>query len=97
MRLHAALLLPALLVACSPDVQTQVAEYYGATPSNSQSCTKLREDLGDVADSVYHCGDDAFLKGIALWKTPLSVCDNGKNECMDYSIWTEKWTEIRGA
>jgi putative spermidine/putrescine transport system substrate-binding protein len=81
----------------TPDVQTQVAEYYGATPSNAQSCTKLREDLGDVADSVYHCGDDAFLKGIALWKTPLSVCDNGKNECMDYSIWTEKWTEIRGA
>src|SRR5438445_10576924 len=52
-------------------VQTQVAEYYGATPSNAQSCTKLRQDLGDQADSVYHCGDDTFLRGIALWKTPL--------------------------
>jgi len=78
-------------------VQTQVAEYYGATPSNAQSCAKLRQDLGDQADSVYHCGDDAFLKGIALWKTPLATCDDGKPNCEDYSVWTEKWTEIRGA
>ena len=80
-----------------PDIQTQVAEYYGATPSNAKSCDQLRKDLGDVADSVYHCGDDAFLKNIALWKTPLAACGNGKDDCMDYSVWTTKWTEIRGA
>jgi len=79
------------------DVQTQVAEYYGATPSNAQSCTKLRSDIGDAADSVYHCGDQEFLKSIALWKTPLADCGNGKSDCQDYSVWTEKWTEIRGA
>ncbi|HEY3209660.1 MAG TPA: extracellular solute-binding protein, partial [Actinomycetota bacterium] len=79
------------------DIQTQVAEYYGATPSSAASCDQLRKDLGEQADSVYHCGDDAFLKGIALWKTPLADCGDGRNECTDYSVWTQKWTEIRGA
>jgi putative spermidine/putrescine transport system substrate-binding protein len=78
-------------------VQTQVAEYYQATPSNTKSCAQLTKDLGDVATSVYHCGDDNFLKTIALWKTPLADCGNGKTDCMDYSAWTTKWTEIRGA
>jgi putative spermidine/putrescine transport system substrate-binding protein len=79
------------------DIQTQVAEFYGATPSNAQSCPQLRKDLGDEADSVYHCGDEAFLKAIALWKTPLAECGDGRSGCTDYSVWTEKWTEIRGA
>jgi putative spermidine/putrescine transport system substrate-binding protein len=79
------------------DIQTQVAEFYGATPSNAQSCPQLRKDLGKQADTVYHCGDESFLKAIALWKTPLADCGNGQNNCTDYSVWTEKWTEIRGA
>lgn len=80
-----------------PDVQTQVAEFYGATPSNLKSCEQLRKDIGEQADSVYHCGDDSFLQSIALWKTPLSDCGNGKTDCTDYNIWTTKWTEVRGA
>jgi putative spermidine/putrescine transport system substrate-binding protein len=79
-----------------PDVQTQVAEFYGATPSNAKSCPQLREDLGKQADTVYHCGDESFLQAIALWKTPLADCGDGRDDCTDYSVWTEKWTEIRG-
>jgi putative spermidine/putrescine transport system substrate-binding protein len=80
-----------------PDVQTAVAEYYGATPSNSASCTKLNKDLGTDAAN-YHCGDNAFLSQVKLWKTPLSACgDSRGNTCMDYSAWTNAWTQIRGA
>jgi putative spermidine/putrescine transport system substrate-binding protein len=79
------------------DVQTEVAEYYGATPSNAASCDQLRKDIGESADSAYHCGDQAFLEAIALWKTPLADCGDGRMDCTDYSVWTEKWTEIRGA
>jgi putative spermidine/putrescine transport system substrate-binding protein len=79
-----------------PDVQTQVAEYYGATPSNTKSCAQLNKDLGQDAAN-YHCGDDAFLSSVALWKTPLSDCgDDRGSTCMDYSAWTNAWTEIRG-
>jgi putative spermidine/putrescine transport system substrate-binding protein len=77
------------------DVQTQVAEFYGATPSNTASCAQLNKDLGKAAD-IYHCGDDAFLSSVALWKTPLADCGNGSSDCADYSAWTEKWLEIRG-
>ncbi|MDP9185037.1 MAG: ABC transporter substrate-binding protein [Actinomycetota bacterium] len=76
------------------DVQTQVAEFYGATPSNTASCPQLDKDLGKAAD-IYHCGDDQFLSSVALWKTPLADCGNGSSDCMDYSAWTEKWLEIQ--
>jgi putative spermidine/putrescine transport system substrate-binding protein len=78
-----------------PDVQTQVAEFYGATPSNTASCDQLNKDLGKAAD-IYHCGDDEFLSQIALWKTPLAECGNGSTDCMDYTEWSNKWLEIRG-
>jgi putative spermidine/putrescine transport system substrate-binding protein len=79
-----------------PDIQTQVAEYYGATPSNTASCAQLNKDLGKDAAN-YHCGDDAFLSNVALWKTPLSACgDSRGNTCIDYATWTEKWLEVTG-
>ncbi|MEO6796420.1 MAG: ABC transporter substrate-binding protein [Candidatus Dormibacter sp.] len=80
-----------------PDIQDQVAEFYGATPSNTKACDILRKDIGDSADKDYHCGDDAFLKNIALWKTPLQQCgDSRGNTCTDYTIWQQKWQEVRG-
>ncbi|HEY3208230.1 MAG TPA: extracellular solute-binding protein [Actinomycetota bacterium] len=80
-----------------PDIQTKVAEFYGATPSNTGSCPQLDEDLGDAA-AIYHCGDDEFLTSVFLWKTPLSDCgDDRGSACVDYATWTNAWTEIRGA
>jgi putative spermidine/putrescine transport system substrate-binding protein len=77
------------------DVQTAVAEFYGATPSSTKSCAQLNKDLGEAADS-YHCGDDAFLSQVALWKTPLSDCGNGDLSCTDYNTWTQKWLDVTG-
>src|SRR5205807_4685355 len=57
-----------------PDVQTKVAEFYGATPSNTKSCPQLVKDLTPSVAASYHCGDDAFLSQVKLWKTPLSDC-----------------------
>jgi len=79
-----------------PEIQAQVAEYYGATPSLATACDILRKDIGSSADSLYHCGDDAFLHSIYLWKTPLPTCANGKNDCTDINTWTDKWTQIVG-
>lgn len=76
------------------DLQTEVAEFYGATPSNTASCKQLNKDLGSAAEP-YHCGDDEFLASIALWKTPLAECGDGSSDCMDYNAWTQKWLEIQ--
>jgi len=81
----------------SPGVQTQVAEFYGATPSNAKACTKLKGDIGDTATSDYHCGDDSFLSKIGLWKTPLADCGDSRGAtCTDYSKWALRWQEVKG-
>jgi putative spermidine/putrescine transport system substrate-binding protein len=79
-----------------PEVQTQVAEYYGATPSLTAACPLLQKDIGADATELYHCGDDAFLAKIYLWKTPVADCGNGKSDCMDVNAWDDKWTQIIG-
>jgi putative spermidine/putrescine transport system substrate-binding protein len=81
----------------TPDVQAEVAEYYGAAASNTAACPILRKsldkqwDFGDAVDSVRYgyCGDAEFLDALYLWKTPQTPTD--------YSVWSQKWTEIRGA
>lgn len=83
--------------ASSPDVQAQVAEFYGATPSNTASCAKIEADLGAAGAAPYHCGDDGFVHDLYLWKTPLADCGNGKSDCIDYSVWEQKFTEVIGA
>jgi putative spermidine/putrescine transport system substrate-binding protein len=82
----------------TPKVQDQVAEFYGATPSNAKACDLLRaSSVGTSADTDFHCGDDAFLKNIALWKTPLQNCgDSRGSTCTDYSVWAQRWQEVRG-
>jgi putative spermidine/putrescine transport system substrate-binding protein len=80
------------------DVQDTVAEFYGAVPSNAKACDLLRQHIGASADSDYHCGDNAFLHNIALWKTPLQNCGDSRGQtCTDYSVWQQRWQEVRGA
>jgi putative spermidine/putrescine transport system substrate-binding protein len=83
--------------ASSAQVQAQVAEFYGATPSNLQSCPIITTDLGQAAAAPYKCGDDAFVHQLYLWKTPLAACGNGKTDCIDYSVWEQKFTGVTGA
>jgi putative spermidine/putrescine transport system substrate-binding protein len=87
------------------DVQAEVGEYYGAAGSNVESCPILRKSLDDQWDFGYavdtvrygYCGNADFLNELYLWKTPQADCGDGRMDCMDYSVWTQRWTEIRGA
>lgn len=94
--------------AMTADVQAEVAEYYGAAGSNVDSCPILEKRLDKaygkgsaelVATVRYgYCGDAAFLDSLALWKTPVTDCGDDRGAvCEDYSVWSQKWTEIRGA
>ncbi|HKI30231.1 MAG TPA: extracellular solute-binding protein [Actinomycetota bacterium] len=91
-----------------PEVQAEVAVWYGAAGSNTVSCDATRDLLvdfyGEGADEAVdtvrygNCGDVEFLDSIHLWKTPVPNCgDDRGNVCIDYSEWTQKWTEIQGA
>ena len=91
-----------------PDVQAEVAVWYGAAGSNVDSCDATRDLLvefyGKGSDSAVdtvrygNCGDAEFLDSLHLWKTPLPDCGDDRGDvCIDYSQWTQAWTEIQGA
>ncbi len=86
------------------DVQAEVEYWYGAAGSNTESCAALKDLLGkkyaDLADTLRYgyCGDADFLNSLFLWKTPQAACGDDRGDtCIDYSVWQQKWTEIRGA
>jgi putative spermidine/putrescine transport system substrate-binding protein len=91
-----------------PEVQAEVAIWYGAAGSNTASCDAIGDLLvefyGKGADEAVdtlrygNCGDVEFLDSIHLWKTPLPQCGDDRGDvCIDYSEWTQAWTEIQGA
>jgi putative spermidine/putrescine transport system substrate-binding protein len=86
----------------TPEVQAQVAESFGESPANPKACAILdKGDLGDYAlkdfCTLYQVNDKAFYDAISFWKTPLADCGDSRGQtCIDYSVWSQKWTEIKG-
>jgi putative spermidine/putrescine transport system substrate-binding protein len=80
----------------TPQVQAEQAISFGETPANSLACPIMNKlQAGSCAG--YHADKpDAYFKSIKFWKTPLSTCDNGKQNCVPYSEWTNAWTQITG-
>jgi len=86
-----------------PEVQAEVGIYYGAAGSNVDSCAEIASQYGEGGEEVVNtleysfCGDADFLNSIYLWKTPQVACGDDRGDtCVDYSQWTQAWTEIRG-
>jgi putative spermidine/putrescine transport system substrate-binding protein len=75
----------------TPKVQAEQATSYGETPVNSKACP-IMDQLSPGACQQYHASDPSYLNNIALWKTPLSTCDDGSNNCVPYSQWQQAWT-----
>ena len=86
-----------------PEIQAEVGIYYGAAGSNVGSCAEIASQLGEGGEELVNtveysfCGDAEFLDSIYLWKTPQVACGDDRGDtCIDYSQWTQAWTEIRG-
>jgi len=79
----------------TPQVQAEQAVSYGETPDNSLACSYM-DKLAAGSCEEYHANDPAYLKSIALWKTPVATCDNGKQDCVPYSEWVTAWnTQVK--
>jgi putative spermidine/putrescine transport system substrate-binding protein len=80
----------------SPKVQAQQAISYGETPVNTKACADM-ENIEKGSCSLYHANAPAaYFATIKFWKTPVAECGNGQSNCMDYSKWQQKWTEVTG-
>jgi putative spermidine/putrescine transport system substrate-binding protein len=79
-----------------PDVQAQVAEYFGEAPANLKACD-LTTDKNHC--TTYHASDQAFYDELHYWTTPTKKCLDGRTdvECVDYSGWTNAWDEVKGS
>ncbi|HTW25763.1 MAG TPA: ABC transporter substrate-binding protein [Acetobacteraceae bacterium] len=80
----------------TPKVQAQQALYFGETPANTLACKEM-DALQAGSCSQYHADAPAsYFDQIRFWKTPRTECGNGKDDCLDYSVWQRKWQEIKG-
>jgi putative spermidine/putrescine transport system substrate-binding protein len=80
----------------SPKVQAEQAISYGETPVNTKACPDM-EKIQKGSCGLYHADAPAtYFDSIKFWKTPVAECGNGQNDCMDYTKWQQKWTEVTG-
>ena len=80
----------------TPKVQAQQAVYFGETPANTKACPFM-DKASPGSCAKYHANAPAaYFNKIKFWKTPQADCGNGQRNCTDYSVWQQKWQEIKG-
>jgi putative spermidine/putrescine transport system substrate-binding protein len=79
----------------SPQVNAQVAEWFGESPANRKACQFTTDK--SFCDT-YHAADATYAGKIWYWTTPTSQCLDGRTDvtCKDYAAWTQAWTGIKG-
>jgi putative spermidine/putrescine transport system substrate-binding protein len=90
----------------SPEVNAQVAQYFGEAPAQSAACeeatlTAAAKAIGYEPDPKfcdnYRAADPDFWNRVYYWQTPLADCgDDRGSVCKDYNDWVAAWTEIKG-
>jgi len=78
----------------SPQVNADVAEWFGEAPSNTLSCD-LTADPGHCA--TYHAGDTEYWNDVWYWTTPEEACLDGRTDtkCVPYTEWVNTWNGLR--
>jgi putative spermidine/putrescine transport system substrate-binding protein len=80
----------------TPKVQAMQAVNYGETPDNAKACPFMNKLQAGSCDLYHANAPAAYFKTIALWKTPIATCDNGKPDCVPYSQWVTAWnTQVK--
>jgi putative spermidine/putrescine transport system substrate-binding protein len=77
-----------------PDVQAQIAEWFGEAPANTKACA-LTTDPAHC--ETFHAEDESYFKKIWFWSTPQSDCLDGRTDvkCIPYSEWGKAWSSIK--
>jgi putative spermidine/putrescine transport system substrate-binding protein len=84
-----------------PQVQADVAEWFGEAPANSKACEPQYLKKGPFPD-VNHCekydaSGQKYLDDLWYWTTPVSDCGDDRGDvCKTYNDWVQGWTEVKG-
>ncbi len=78
----------------SPEVQAQIAEWFGEAPANTKAC-ELTTDPAHC--DTYHADDESYFSKIWFWTTPQSRCLDGRTDvqCVPYAEWGKAWSEVK--
>jgi putative spermidine/putrescine transport system substrate-binding protein len=78
----------------SPEVNAQVAEYFGEAPAQTKACEHTAQR--DFC-SIFHATDAKYADQIHYWTTPQRKCVDGSGDnCTTYDQWVDKWQQIKG-
>ena len=79
-----------------PEVNAQIAEYFGEAPANAKSCA-LTTDPEHC--TVFHAEDAAYWEDVWYWTTPTEECIDGRTdaECIPYEEWVRAWSALRSS
>jgi putative spermidine/putrescine transport system substrate-binding protein len=77
-----------------PDVQAQIAEWFGEAPANTKACA-LTTDPAHC--DTFHADDESYFSKIWFWSTPQSDCLDGRTDvsCVPYADWGKAWSSIK--
>ena len=77
-----------------PQVQADVAEWFGEAPANSKAC-ELTSDPNHC--EKYDAAGEEYLDDLFYWTTPVSDCGDDRGDvCTTYDDWVQAWTEVKG-
>jgi putative spermidine/putrescine transport system substrate-binding protein len=79
----------------SPQVNAQVAEYFGEAPANRLACGHT---VGETFCADHHAGDSAYYRRVWFWTTPVPQCLDGRRNvtCVPYAQWVRAWASVKG-
>ncbi len=79
-----------------PDVQAQVAAYFGEAPANLKACADTTDP---TFCTTYHADDKAFYDQLSYWTTPTTACLDGRTDvkCVAYKDWVSAWDGVKGS
>ncbi len=78
----------------SPEVNAQVAEWFGEAPANSKACDFTADPKHC---EIYDADGSQYLDDLYYWATPLSDCGDDRGDvCKTYDDWVQGWTEVKG-
>jgi putative spermidine/putrescine transport system substrate-binding protein len=80
----------------SPEVNAQIAEYFGEAPANTKSCA-LTTNKDHCTQ--YHAQETGFWDNVYYWTTPVESCIDGRTDvkCVPYDDWVKAWTQLRSS
>jgi len=80
----------------SPEVNAQIAEYFGEAPANPGSCALTKNP--DHCET-FHAEEEAFWEDVWYWTTPTEKCLDGRTDvdCVGYDEWVRAWSELRSS